>query len=193
MGWTLLNFLFVFVQAEEDKKSLARLQDLIDKLQAKVKSYKRQAEEAVSPFLKCFTLALLDQIFLYSPSVYNSVWVDLNKATSQQCSLNNFHPPEIASVSGPLQKELRSSLFIMGMLSHLKPGCIVGCQQQKQLAEKSINVQVGPEITFIAFWIFGHVGHSSCSRFSLSTQTNERNEHRHVAVDTSSHVLIWTR
>lgn len=38
-----------FVQAEEDKKNLVRLQDLIDKLQVKVKSYKRQTEEAVSP------------------------------------------------------------------------------------------------------------------------------------------------
>lgn len=34
-------------QAEEDKKNLGRLQDLIDKLQTKVKSYKRQTEEAV--------------------------------------------------------------------------------------------------------------------------------------------------
>lgn len=38
----------VLVQAEEDKKNLVRLQDLIDKLQVKLKSYKRQAEEAVS-------------------------------------------------------------------------------------------------------------------------------------------------
>lgn len=37
------------MQAEEDKKNLVRQQDLIDKLQAKVKSYKRQTEEAVSP------------------------------------------------------------------------------------------------------------------------------------------------
>ena len=35
-------------QFEEDKKNIARLQDLVDKLQLKVKSYKRQAEEAVS-------------------------------------------------------------------------------------------------------------------------------------------------
>lgn len=41
----------LFVKAEEDKKNLVRLQDLIDKLQAKVKSYKRQAEEVVSPLL----------------------------------------------------------------------------------------------------------------------------------------------
>uniref|UniRef100_A0A3Q3A4K6 Myosin tail domain-containing protein n=1 Tax=Kryptolebias marmoratus TaxID=37003 RepID=A0A3Q3A4K6_KRYMA len=33
-------------QTEEDKKNLARLQDLVDKLQLKVKSYKRQAEDA---------------------------------------------------------------------------------------------------------------------------------------------------
>ncbi|KPP63493.1 myosin heavy chain-like, partial [Scleropages formosus] len=33
-------------QTEEDKKNITRLQDLVDKLQLKVKSYKRQAEEA---------------------------------------------------------------------------------------------------------------------------------------------------
>lgn len=36
------------LQTEEDRKNLARLQDLVDKLQLKVKSYKRTAEEAVS-------------------------------------------------------------------------------------------------------------------------------------------------
>lgn len=36
------------MQAEEDRKNLARMQDLVDKLQNKVKSYKRQFEEAVS-------------------------------------------------------------------------------------------------------------------------------------------------
>lgn len=36
------------MQADEDRKNILRLQDLVDKLQAKVKSYKRQAEEAVS-------------------------------------------------------------------------------------------------------------------------------------------------
>uniref|UniRef100_A0A8C0FKS8 Uncharacterized protein n=1 Tax=Bubo bubo TaxID=30461 RepID=A0A8C0FKS8_BUBBB len=36
----------VSIQSEEDKKNLARMQDLIDKLQLKVKSYKHQAEEA---------------------------------------------------------------------------------------------------------------------------------------------------
>lgn len=35
-------------QAEEEKKSVDRLQDLVDKLQLKVKAYKRQSEEAVS-------------------------------------------------------------------------------------------------------------------------------------------------
>uniref|UniRef100_A0A669ECN1 Uncharacterized protein n=1 Tax=Oreochromis niloticus TaxID=8128 RepID=A0A669ECN1_ORENI len=33
-------------QAEEDKKTITRLQDLVDKLQLKVKSYKRPSEEA---------------------------------------------------------------------------------------------------------------------------------------------------
>lgn len=42
------------MQSEEDKKNLARMQDLIDKLQLKVKSYKHQAEEAVSNYLGLF-------------------------------------------------------------------------------------------------------------------------------------------
>ncbi|XP_026510376.1 myosin-8-like [Terrapene carolina triunguis] len=33
-------------QSEEDRKNILRLQDLVDKLQLKVKSYKRQAEES---------------------------------------------------------------------------------------------------------------------------------------------------
>lgn len=41
----------VFLQTEEDRKTLLRMQELIDKLQAKVKSYKRQAENAVSLYL----------------------------------------------------------------------------------------------------------------------------------------------
>lgn len=40
-----------FFQAEEDKKNNIRLQDLVDKLQIKMKAYKRQAEEAVSDAL----------------------------------------------------------------------------------------------------------------------------------------------
>ncbi|EGV98624.1 Myosin-13 [Cricetulus griseus] len=46
-------------RAEEDRKNILRLQDLVDKLQAKVKSYKRQAEEAVSiggPCVSCHWL-----------------------------------------------------------------------------------------------------------------------------------------
>lgn len=38
----------MLAQTEEDRKNLARMQDLVDKLQSKVKSYKRQFEEAVS-------------------------------------------------------------------------------------------------------------------------------------------------
>lgn len=39
------------LQTEEDRKTLLRMQDLIDKLQTKVKSYKRQAEDAVCTFV----------------------------------------------------------------------------------------------------------------------------------------------
>ncbi len=35
-------------QSEEDHKAQERMQDMIDKLQNKIKTYKRQVEEAVS-------------------------------------------------------------------------------------------------------------------------------------------------
>ena len=38
----------MLLQTEEDKKNVTRLQDLVDKLQLKVKAYKRQSEESVS-------------------------------------------------------------------------------------------------------------------------------------------------
>lgn len=38
-------------QADEDHKSQERTQDMIDKLQNKIKTYKRQVEEAVSILL----------------------------------------------------------------------------------------------------------------------------------------------
>lgn len=44
----------MFLQSEEDRKTLMRMQDLIEKLQTKVKSYKRQAENAVSLYY-CYT------------------------------------------------------------------------------------------------------------------------------------------
>ena len=46
----------IHLQTEEDKKNLLRLQDLVDKLQLKVKAYKRQAEEAVSSWFSPFSV-----------------------------------------------------------------------------------------------------------------------------------------
>lgn len=64
----------LLAQTEEDRKNLARMQDLVDKLQSKVKSYKRQFEEAVStlgarhlglfkvPVVSCFQLQALQPL-----------------------------------------------------------------------------------------------------------------------------------
>lgn len=46
-------------QVDEDRKNQERLQDLIDKLQNKIKAYKRTAEEAVSQAKR-----------LYKPTTY---------------------------------------------------------------------------------------------------------------------------
>lgn len=53
-----------FPQGEEDKKNLIRLQDLIDKLQFKVKSYKRQTEEAVSSHQHCWENSRVTEVFM---------------------------------------------------------------------------------------------------------------------------------
>lgn len=52
-------------KTEEDKKNVNRLQDLVDKLQLKVKAYKRQSEEAVrSSMLLTFGLLLRLCVFM---------------------------------------------------------------------------------------------------------------------------------
>lgn len=60
--WTC-EFLSIalIIQTEEDRKNIARLQDLVDKLQLKVKAYKRAAEEAVSGGWKCLLCGLCAQ------------------------------------------------------------------------------------------------------------------------------------
>lgn len=57
--------LIFFSKTEEDKKNVTRLQDLVDKLQLKVKAYKRQSEEAVrtSMLLKYFQFTPLVSVF----------------------------------------------------------------------------------------------------------------------------------
>ncbi|TWW73349.1 Myosin-7 Myosin heavy chain 7 [Takifugu flavidus] len=52
-------------QTEEDRKNVVRLQDLVDKLQMKVKAYKRAAEEAVSVAHKCPVFASSTQIIFF--------------------------------------------------------------------------------------------------------------------------------
>lgn len=50
---------------EEDKKTVARLQDLVDKLQLKVKAYKRQIEEAVRLFFFLHFFKCSKKTFLF--------------------------------------------------------------------------------------------------------------------------------
>ena len=52
------------LQTEEDKKNMAKLQDLVDKLQMKVKGYKRQAEEAVRQIYCTFYMLVIFQLRL---------------------------------------------------------------------------------------------------------------------------------
>ena len=49
-------------QSEEDRKAQDRMQDMIDKLQNKIKTYKRQVEEAVS---YCFIIYMYGIYFFF--------------------------------------------------------------------------------------------------------------------------------
>lgn len=64
-------------QADEDKKNQERLQELIEKLQSKVLTYKRQVEEAVSFFtlidIKISILSIASKLSIILPwSLYLS-------------------------------------------------------------------------------------------------------------------------
>ena len=49
MTWWVDAILELTFQSDEDRKSQESLQEVIDKLQLKIKAYKRQIEEAVTP------------------------------------------------------------------------------------------------------------------------------------------------
>ena len=52
-------------QAEEDRKNQLRLQDLSEKLQSKIKIYKRQVEEAGTSLLVCLFSSLVHHRFSF--------------------------------------------------------------------------------------------------------------------------------
>jgi uncharacterized protein YlxW (UPF0749 family) len=52
-------------QVEEDRKTQLRLQDLVEKLQNKIKVYKRQVEEAGEYFENYFILICFNEFFLF--------------------------------------------------------------------------------------------------------------------------------
>ncbi len=65
-GWKHSNLQIHFLlQTEEDKKNINRLQDLVDKLQLKVKAYKRQAEEAVRTKLTFLITGICSNLIIY--------------------------------------------------------------------------------------------------------------------------------
>ena len=70
-------FLFnKFSQTEEDKKNVTRLQDLVDKLQLKVKAYKRQAEEAVRKTHTFKILVMQHFKFIQKTLLFKHIYLD---------------------------------------------------------------------------------------------------------------------
>ncbi len=64
-------------QVEEDRKNQLRLQDLSEKLQAKIKIYKRQVEEAG----KLFLTVVFQHIFyaLFQRKLLQLIWLNIVK------------------------------------------------------------------------------------------------------------------
>ena len=63
-------------QAEEDRKNQLRLQDLSEKLQSKLKIYKRQVEEAGKKF---FSLKIIDFLFSLQRKLLHLIWPNFAK------------------------------------------------------------------------------------------------------------------
>lgn len=82
----------VVFQTEEDRKNIARLQDLVDKLQLKIKSYKRVAEEAVSLEMSSVHLCCFQVppgvLFILSPQQEEQANVHLGKFRKLQHELD---------------------------------------------------------------------------------------------------------
>ena len=47
----MFTSIYMFYQADEDRKNQTRMQELVEKLQMKLKQYKKMAEDAVSSLL----------------------------------------------------------------------------------------------------------------------------------------------
>jgi hypothetical protein len=69
-------------QVEEDRKNQLRLQDLSEKLQNKIKIYKRQVEEAGKYFKKNDFILLYFNVFLYfffQRKLPQLIWLNIAK------------------------------------------------------------------------------------------------------------------
>lgn len=97
MHYVHVGFLYllseeVIFQTEEDRKNVARLQDLVDKLQLKIKSYKRVAEEAVSLEMSALSSSRSHfppgVIFIRSPQQEDQANVHLGKFRKLQHELD---------------------------------------------------------------------------------------------------------
>ena len=66
-------------QAEEDRKNQLHLQDLSEKLQSKIKVYKRQVEEAGMSFLTCFSISRRKSVLFFQRKLLHSIWLNIVK------------------------------------------------------------------------------------------------------------------
>lgn len=65
-------------QVEEDRKNQVRLQDLSEKLQNKIKVYKRQVEEAGECPIQYFILQSIPSFF-FQRKLLQSIWLNIVK------------------------------------------------------------------------------------------------------------------
>ncbi len=109
---TMTNFLLP--KTEEDKKNVSRLQDLVDKLQLKVKAYKRQAEEAVSLMSNCLSV----KFWHFLLNTLNTMSAMLWKGLNILCNPNRRSKPTLTCPgTGRCSMSWRSLMSVLTSLS----------------------------------------------------------------------------
>jgi len=75
------------LQADEDRKTQDRLNDMVDKLQQKIKTYKRQVEEAVDAAFHCHPQRRFTSV---EEDMFSSLFVCLSVSNFAQKLPNGF-------------------------------------------------------------------------------------------------------
>lgn len=115
--------LIFFSKTEEDKKNVTRLQDLVDKLQLKVKAFKRQSEEAVrtTMLLKYFQSCHLCLFFHDLHVVFQEEQANVHLSKCRKLQHELEEAEERADIAESQVNKLRAKSRDSGKVNNIGP------------------------------------------------------------------------